>query len=239
MNTAINTNNTTNTTNTNATAFVIEGIAQEQLAALLASAGYADAKISVKTPKKRTVDYIDYVDEDHKTGLCKACHKEFTLGDYTEDELESAKKLGMCPSCANSYLKWKEIDAELKRGGHKTAGTKVIVDGGKAVGKRLRAAFMDAIKSPNFDIDIFNDFCDLGYCRSELKFSSYPFITDVTDISDEELQENKDFYKRYGATRYTVFGRTIRLSGQIYEKNLVAAVSVFKKLGLIDQDAEY
>ena len=97
--------NNTNTNN-NSTNFVVEGISQEALAALLAQAGYTDAKVSAApAAKKRVVDYIDYVDEDHKIGLCKACHKEFELASYTEEEIESAKKLGMCPECAAQYLK--------------------------------------------------------------------------------------------------------------------------------------
>lgn len=235
-----NTNTTNNTTINNANGFIVEGLSQEALAALLAKAGYTNAKVSAApAPKKRVVDYIDYVDEDHKIGLCKACHKEFELASYTEEEIESAKKLGMCPECASQYLKWKEIDASLKREGHKTAGTKMIVDGGKNVGKRLRAAFVAAIESPNFTADIFNDFADLSYCRNELKFSSYPMIIDVTGVSDAEMKEQKSLYGRYGATRYNVLGKTVRLTGQIYEKNLVAAIACFKRLGLIDQDAEF
>ena len=235
------TNNTnTNINTTSANGFIVEGLSQEALAELLVKAGYTDAKVSAApVPKKRVVDYIDYVDEEHTIGLCKACHKEFELASYTEEEIESAKKLGMCPECASQYLKWKEIDASLKREGHKTAGTKMIVDGGKSVGKRLRAAFVEAIKSPNFDADIFNDFADLSYCRNELKFSSYPMIIDITGVSDAEMKEQNSLYGRYGATRYNVLGKTVRLTGQIYEKNLIAAVATFKRLGLIDQNAEF
>ena len=106
------------------------------------------------------------------------------------------------------------------------------------MGERLRVAFAEAIKSPNFTPDIFNDFCDLGYCRHKLKFSSYPMIVDITGFSDAEMKENKDFYGHYGITKYQVLGKTIRLTNQIYEKNFIACILEFKRLGLIPQDVE-
>ena len=108
------------------------------------------------------------------------------------------------------------------------------------MGERLRKVFVEAVvNNSNFTVDMFNDFCDPSYCGRVLKFSSYPMIIDVTNVNNSEQRFLEDYRRYYGVTKYQVLGRTIRLTNQIYEKNLVACIAEFKRLGLIPQDAEY
>ena len=202
---------------------------------------------------RNPVDYISYVDEEKKIGVCIFCQEKFKVTELNAKDFKLSRECGLCPDCVKQYMEFRKIEEKLLEVGHKstdlfayifdidgrpTLGGRVLVDGGQRVGERLRVAFAEAIKSPNFTPDIFNDFCDGGYCRYKLKFSSYPMIVDITGVSDAEMKENKDFYGHYGITKYRVLGRTIRLTNQIYEKNFIACILEFKRLGLIPQDVE-
>lgn len=195
-------------------------------------------------------------------GVCKYCEEKFNTHQISDEDFELCRQYGLCPTCARKYMKFKEMDKaviiqkflfekekkaplEVLRAGYKLAFwglyRRILFKGGHRVGERFRRVFVDAvINNPAFTINMFNDFTDCSYCSKVLKFGSYPMIIDVTNVSDSEQRFLKeDLYGCYGVTRYRVFDRTIRLINQIYEKNLVACIAEFKRLGLIPQDAEY
>ena len=235
------------------TLYNVENFSPKQIQTALARIGGSDVKVR-RIFSKKFIDYIDYADEEKTVGVCKYCAGEFEVNELTEADFKICSKFGLCPNCAKRYLEFRKIDFVLKQKKAKTATKRIVINGGQSVGKRLRAAFVDAIRSPNLTKEIISFWTDeffydednwslddngSGYSRVYLHFSSYPFLIDVTDISEEELKERKDYYARFGKKRYQIFGRTYRMCGQIYEKNFIACIAEFKRLGLIPQDAEY
>ena len=199
--------------------------------------------------------------ETDNIGVCKYCEEKFNTHQISDEDFELCRQYGLCPTCARKYLKFKEMDKavmiqkflfekekkaplEILCAGYKLAFwglyRRILFKGGHRVGERLRKVFVEAVvNNSNFTVDMFNDFCDPSYCGRVLKFSSYPMIIDVTNVNNSEQRFLEDYRRYYGVTKYQVLGRTIRLTNQIYEKNLVACIAEFKRLGLIPQDAEY
>ena len=233
-NAIVNTNNNTVIASSNNN-YVVSGLTEEQLQAILKAAG-AQAQISAVPAKKvKIVDNFEYVDEAKTEFVCRNCGETHKVAEIPADKLDECRKLGMDVTCMESYNSFLQVQAKLKQAKVSAGGSKIIVNGGQEVGKRLRVAFVDAIKSENFTPEIVGKLCDTGYSHDALKFSSYPFLLDVTDATQEE----KKSYKRFYAKEYNLFGRVYRLCAQIYTSQFNATIAEFKRLSLIDADAEY
>ena len=189
----------------------------------------------VKKPK----DHFTYIDETNSIATCNACGNEFNTNDIPDIHQERCKKSGICPDCAAQFAKTEALQNILKSKNIKNGGNKITINGGKAVGKRLQQMFSDVIASENFTEEIFAKFLDVDYSNKTLKFASYPFLIDISDISEEEMKNNRNYYKRFYARPYTVLNRKVRLCAQIYDAQLTACQKEFKNLGLIDEEANY
>ena len=189
----------------------------------------------VKAPKEK----FNYTDDTHEIAICNGCNKEFAIADIPEVFVDACKKQGICPDCAAIFAKVELLKTNLKNKNISTHGSKAVINGGKNVGQRLKNLFSDAIKSENFNEEILTKFMDTDYSNHVLKFSSYPFIVDITNVSETEQSENKNYYKRFYSKPYEIFGRKIKLCSQIFDKQLEACEAEFKKLGLVDEDAQY
>ena len=225
-----------NMSSNNNNGFVVTGLSQEQLAKILLAAGHSEVKIA-PAKKVKVVDNIVYTDEAKTTGVCKCCKEEFVLSDYTAEELADSYRLGLCPKCAAQFAKFKALDAQLKS--EHISGTRQVINGGQQVGQRLKAAFAEALKSENLTQEILDNWQDLNYTRKNLKFSSYPFLTNVTNVTDEEQKMNKTYYKRFYSTPYSILNGKYRLNAQITATQLTAAINEFKRLNLIAENSEF
>jgi len=235
-NATVNTNNNTVASNNNN--YVVSGLTQEQLEAILAAAG-AQAKISAAPMKKvKIVDNFEYVDETKTEFICRNCGETHKVAEIPADKLDECRKLGMDAACMASYNSFLQVQAKLKQAKISASGGKIIVNGGEEVGKRLKIAFADVLKSEQLTPEIIGKLCDTGFSHDALKFSSYPFLIDVTDVTPEEMKADST-YKRFYAQKYQIFGRTYRMCAQIYKQQFTATIAAFKNLGLIDADAEY
>ena len=188
-----------------------------------------------KAPKEK----FNYIDETHEMAICNACSKEFIIASIPQDFIDTCKKQGICPECAAIFAQAESLKAALKTKNISSRGSKVIINGGKNVGTRLKVMFYDAITSPNFTEEIFVQFLDTEYSRKVLKFSSYPFLINITNINEKEQSENKNFYKRFYSKPYQIFDKTVKLCSQIFDRQFEACQKEFKKLNLIDTNTQY
>ena len=106
-------------------------------------------------------------------------------------------------------------------------------------GSRLKMMFADAIKSENLTQEIVDNWQDPDYSKKNLEFVSFPFLTNVTNVTAKEQKANINHYKRYYIKPYIIFGNTFRLCSQIYSLQFQACETEFKKLSLIAEDAQY
>ena len=190
----------------------------------------------LKQIAKQQKDNFNYVDAANHIATCNSCGEEFNTDDIPQTFLDACKKSGICPKCAAIFAQADALRANLRNKNITSHGSKIIVNGGKSVGKRLQAMFADAIASPNFNEEILANFLDANYSNKVLKFSSYPFCVDITDVSDEEIKDNRDFYKRYYSKSYQILGKKIKLCSQIFDAQLLACQNEFAKLNLIDKE---
>lgn len=185
--------------------------------------------------KKQSQDKFNYTDDTKTTAICNACDNEFIVADIPAEFTDSCHQSGICPHCAEIFAKASALNNTLKSKHISTRNSK-IVNGGKNVGSRLKIMFTDAIKSVNFTEDIFNKFLDIDYSNKNLKFSSYPFLIDVTNITDAEQFEHKDYYKRFYSKPFLIFDKRVKMCSQIFDKQFEACQTEFKELGLISED---
>ena len=194
----------------------------------------------VKALVKKPADKFNFVDDNKTIASCNACGEEFNVNDIPEAFIEACRKQGICPSCAKKFAEVATLTASLKaKNISAKSGAKIVVNGGQQVAKRLRTAFADAIKSENFNEDVLIKLLDQDYSHDTLKFSSYPFLIDITDVSQEEIKENQNYYKRFAAKVYDLFGHKVRMCSQIYNAQFEASIAAFKSLNLIDESAQY
>jgi len=190
----------------------------------------------LKQIAKQQKDNFNYIDAANRIATCNGCGEEFNTDDIPATFLDACRKQGICPKCAAVFAQAEMLRANLKNKNITSHGSKIVVNGGKSVGKRLQAMFADAIASEQFNEDMLNQFLDNTYSNQVLKFSSYPFCVDVTDVSEAEIKDNKDFYKRFYSRVYEILGHKIRLCSQIFDAQLAACQKEFTKLGLIDKE---
>ena len=193
----------------------------------------------LKAVAKQQKSNFVYSDAVNHIAVCNACGQEFSTDDIPATFADACKKSGICPECAAAFARVESLKTNLKNKNISARGNKVVINGGKNVGARLKAMFGDAIKSENFTEEILAKFMDLDYSNQALKFSSYPFVVDITDVSEAEIKENREYYKRFYSKPYEIFSKKIRLCSQIFDKQLEACEAEFKKLDLIDENAQY
>jgi len=188
--------------------------------------------------KKQSHDKFNYIDDTKTTATCNACDNEFIIDNIPSEFIDICQKQGICSHCASIFAQADALHNTLKSKHISTRNSKII-NGGKNVGSRLKIMFNDAIKSPNFTEEILNKFMDITYSNQNLKFSSYAFLIDVTNITDTEQLEHKDYYKRFYAKPFTIFGKTIKMCSQIFDRQFEACKKEFIKLNLINEENEY
>ena len=193
----------------------------------------------LKAVAKQQKNNFVYSDAANHIAVCNSCGEEFNTDDIPATFVDACKKSGICPKCAEAFARVETLKANLRNKNISAHGSKVVIHGGKNVGARLKAMFSDVIKSENFTEEMLAQFMDPDYSNQALKFSSYPFVTDVTGVSEAEIKENREYYKRFYSKPYEIFGRTVKLCSQIFDKQLEASQAEFKKLGLIAEDAQY
>ena len=223
-----NTNNNFNTVDAATLAMLQEFVATHQVTPEM-----------LKEVAKQQKNNFVYSDAANHIAVCNACGQEFNVADIPAAFADACKKQGICPECAEAFARTEALKANLRNKNISARGSKVVVHGGKKVGQRLQAMFNDAIKSENFSEEIFAKFLDFTYSNQTLKFSSYPLLTDVTDIPEAEIKENREYYKRFYSKPYEIFSKKIRLCSQIVDKQFEACEAEFKKLGLVNADIQY
>ena len=227
------TNNTINNT-------AVINASQEQINMMLAFMQQNNIPLTaLKEVAKQQKDNFNYSDATNHIAVCNGCGKEFNTTELPQTFVDACRKQGICAECAAIFAQPEALKASLKSKNISAHGSKIVINGGKNVGARLKAMFSNAIKSPNFNEEILAQFMDATYSNQNLKFSSYPFVIDITNISEVEMKESRDYYKRFYSKPYEILGYKIRLCSQIFDAQFNACEREFKKLGLIDADAQY
>ena len=233
MSNNINNNNINNSNNN--VVLTVDSSKMELLKQFMSQNQISENDLKQLMKKQKT--NFNFIDEAKGIATCNACGNEFNTNDIPDIHQERCKKSGICPDCAAQFAKTEALQNILKSKNIKNG--KIVINGGKNVGQRLKQMFADAITSENFTDEIFAKFLDIDYSNKTLKFASYPLLVDITEMTSDDLQENKDYLKRFYARPYTVLNRKVRLCAQIYDAQLTACQKEFKNLGLIDEEANY
>ena len=185
--------------------------------------------------KEQAKSKFVYVEGSTKIATCNACGNEFDTTNLPDSVADTCRKSGICPDCAAKLAAASAVTAVLKaKKISSKSGGKVIVNGGKGVGQRLKAAIRDAIESPNFNSEILANFCDLTWSHSNFKFSAWPILIDVTGLGKED---QKDLCgNRFYADIISIGDAQYRICSQIYDAQFSAGIATLKQLGLIDKD---
>ena len=214
-------NNTVAASSTNN--YVVSGLSQEQLQAILAAAGVDPNAIQIAPAKKaKTVDKLTY-DGDFaidKTG------QRFQFTSLSEEEKIESMKTGLSPANLSILAQAKKIK---EASGFRT---RVVTDNRPSEDKpgyqirEIVKANLDTI-----DAETLKNLQDKEFCKKQFKLQ-YPLLLNITNLSPEEIaiaRKDAKGRSRFAPQQYKKDNEIYLMTNDLYSKNLPLISAFFNK----------
>ena len=215
-------------TNNNNSKINFSNLSAEQLAVIQQFAAANGIEMTIKQPKVKEIDHLNYTDDDHQIAICLANEKhQFNINDLTEEQQKESKRTGLCPHCLAILAEAEVIKQRMART-RKFADNRPSADKPGFQIRELVKAHVDEL-----DKKTLKKLQDAEFCKTNFKLQ-YALLLDITGKAEDEikvLRKDQKGHVRYSPQIYTINKRSYLMTNDLYSKNLTSIQEFFAKLG--------